>query len=162
MNTPLNSIHSTSKLSCLCSPAQSQQASGSTRRGFLSSLLATGTAAGLSASMAGCQTFDNVFGAATPAKSSRIDIHHHIVPPSYAEDLKRMGVGGVPRWTPQMSIDDMDKNDIRTSVVALIQPGAFFKKMQQLTFEWPDSPTNTPLKCRAIFQVVLALSQHCH
>jgi predicted TIM-barrel fold metal-dependent hydrolase len=26
-----------------------------------------------------------------------------------------------------MSIDDMDKNDIRTSVVALIQPGAFFK-----------------------------------
>lgn len=52
-----------------------------------------------------------------------------MVPPSYAADLKRMGLGGVPRWTPQMSIDDMDKNDIATSVVALIQPGAYFKNV---------------------------------
>jgi predicted TIM-barrel fold metal-dependent hydrolase len=51
-----------------------------------------------------------------------------MVPPSYAADMKRMGIGS-PRWTPQMSIDDMDKNDIATSVVALIQPGAFFKNV---------------------------------
>jgi NAD(P)-dependent dehydrogenase (short-subunit alcohol dehydrogenase family) len=42
-----------------------------------------------------------------------------MVPPSYAADMKRMGIGS-PRWTPQMSIDDMDKNDIATSVVALM------------------------------------------
>lgn len=131
MNTPLNSLDSKATLSCLCSTdgtVQTGQTLGSTRRGFLSSLLASGTAAGLGATMAGCQSIDTVFGAATPAKSPRIDIHHHMVPPSYAADMKRMGIGS-PRWTPQMSIDDMDKNDIATSVVALIQPGAFFKNV---------------------------------
>ena len=131
MNTPLNSIDSTSKLSCLCSPdgsAQSTPSSGSTRRGFLSSLLATGTATGLGATLAGCQSIEGIFGTATPTRSPRIDIHHHMVPQSYAADMKRMGIGS-PRWTPQMSIDDMDKNDIATSVVALIQPGAFFKNV---------------------------------
>jgi|LauGreDrversion4_1035100.scaffolds.fasta_scaffold08916_5 predicted TIM-barrel fold metal-dependent hydrolase len=131
MNTPLNSLDSTNKMSCLCSSdgtAQSKPSSGATRRGFLSSLLATGTATGLGATLAGCQSIEGVFGTATPAKSPRIDIHHHMVPPSYAADMKRMGIGS-PRWTPQMSIDDMDKNDIATSVVALIQPGAFFKNV---------------------------------
>ncbi|MCE2857207.1 MAG: amidohydrolase [Comamonadaceae bacterium] len=130
MNTPLNSLDSTNKMSCLCSPdgtAQSKPSSGATRRGFLSSLLATGTATGLGATLAGCQSIEGIF-TATPAKSPRIDIHHHMVPPSYAADMKRMGIGS-PRWTPQMSIDDMDKNDIATSVVALIQPGAFFKNV---------------------------------
>jgi len=131
MNTPLNSLDSTNKMSCLCSPdgtAQSKPSSGATRRGFLSSLLATGTATGLGATLAGCQSIEGIFTTATPAKSPRIDIHHHMVPPSYAADMKRMGIGS-PRWTPQMSIDDMDKNDIATSVVALIQPGAFFKNV---------------------------------
>jgi predicted TIM-barrel fold metal-dependent hydrolase len=115
----------------MCSPdgsAQSTPSSGSTRRGFLSSLLATGTATGLGATLAGCQSIEGIFGTATPTRSPRIDIHHHMVPPSYAADMKRMGIGS-PRWTPQMSIDDMDKNDIATSVVALIQPGAFFKNV---------------------------------
>ena len=131
MNTTLHSHDSTNKLSCFCGPdgtAETKQSSGSTRRGFLSSLVATGTATGLGATLAGCQSIEGIFGTATPAKSPRIDIHHHMVPPSYAADMKRMGIGS-PRWTPQMSIDDMDKNDIATSVVALIQPGAFFKNV---------------------------------
>ena len=131
MNTSLHSHDSTNKLSCFCGPdgtAETKQSSGSTRRGFLSSLVATGTATGLGATLAGCQSIEGIFGTATPAKSPRIDIHHHMVPPSYAADMKRMGIGS-PRWTPQMSIDDMDKNDIATSVVALIQPGAFFKNV---------------------------------
>jgi len=98
----------------------------SNRRGFLSALLATGAAGAAHTTLTGCQFLGSSGGAAAQT-SSRIDIHHHIVPPSYADDLKRMGLGGVPRWTPQMSIDDMDKNGIATSVVALIQPGAFFK-----------------------------------
>ena len=96
MNTPLNSLDSTNKMSCLCSPdgtSQSKPSSGATRRGFLSSLLATGTATGLGATLAGCQSIEGVFGTATPAKSPRIDIHHHMVPPSYAADMKRMGIG---------------------------------------------------------------------
>ena len=59
-------------------------------------------------------------------KPHRIDIPHHIVPPKYAADLARLGGGGAPKWSPQMSIADMDKSGIATSVVALMQPGAYF------------------------------------
>ena len=131
----MNSSHASHNFSCVCNDdtkgtgTRNPQTTGATRRGFLSSLIATSTTVGLSGTLAGCQTVENIFGSAPAVKSSRIDIHHHMVPPSYAADMKRMGLGGVPRWTPQMSIDDMDKNDIATSVLALIQPGAFFKNV---------------------------------
>ena len=124
----MNSSHASHKFSCVCNDGiegtanRKPQTPGATRRGFLSSLIATSTTVGLSGTLAGCQTVENIFGSGPAVKSSRIDIHHHMVPPSYAADMKRMGLGGVPRWTPQMSIDDMDKNDIATSVLALIQP----------------------------------------
>ena len=97
------------------------------RRGFLSGLLAAGAASAL----AGCQTGMGMGSAANanPGQPHRIDIHHHIVPPSYAADLKRLGGGGAPKWSPHMSIEDMDKNGIATSVVALMQPGAFLGDM---------------------------------
>ncbi len=96
MNTSLHSHDSTNKLSCFCGPdgtAETKQTPGSTRRGFLSSLVATGTATGQGATLAGCQSIEGIFGTAPPAKSPRIDIHHHMVPPSYAADMKRMGIG---------------------------------------------------------------------
>lgn len=88
------------------------------RRGFLA-----GTAAlGASILLPGCAS--NI---PTNTKPFRIDIHHHIVPPSYAAFLDSKGIRGTPKWSVQMSLDDMDKSGIATSVVALMQPGAFFK-----------------------------------
>jgi predicted TIM-barrel fold metal-dependent hydrolase len=127
MNFTSSPTQTASQLACVCH-ADSAAKPTASRRGFLSSLLATGAATGLAGTLSGCQLLSNLPSGA-PVKSSRIDIHHHIVPPAYADDMKRMGLGGVPRWTPQMSIDDMDKNDIATSVVALIQPGAFFRNV---------------------------------
>ena len=88
------------------------------RRGFL----AGGAALGASILLPSCAS-----NMASKAKPHRIDIHHHIVPPSYAAFLDSKGIRGTPKWSVQMSLDDMDKSGIATSVVALMQPGAFFK-----------------------------------
>src|SRR5262249_22628958 len=58
----------------------------------------------------------------------RIDVHHHIVPPAYAEWLRSKGVadaGG--RELPAWSVEDrprlMDEHDIATAIVSLSTPG---------------------------------------
>jgi predicted TIM-barrel fold metal-dependent hydrolase len=60
----------------------------------------------------------------------RIDVHHHVVPPRYGELLGERGIrpGGVdvPRWTAERSLRVMDRNRIRTSILSLSTPGAWF------------------------------------
>jgi 6-methylsalicylate decarboxylase len=87
-----------------------------TRRGFLAGLGALGA----SAALAGCQS------GAAPVKPARIDIHHHIMPPAYVSEATRLGQPRPPAWSPQRSLEEMDKSGIATAVVALMQPGAFF------------------------------------
>lgn len=86
------------------------------RRGFLTGLAALGAGAMLP----GCASTP-----AVAAKPHRIDIHHHIMPPAYVEELIKRGQPRPPQWSVQRSIEDMDKSGIATSVVALMQPGAF-------------------------------------
>lgn len=61
---------------------------------------------------------------------SRIDVHHHYVPPAYAALLRERGVqpGGVdvPKWSPESSLRLMDRNGIETSILSLSTPGAWF------------------------------------
>jgi predicted TIM-barrel fold metal-dependent hydrolase len=88
----------------------------STRREFL----AGGLAAGLSAPAALAQPV------APPARR-RVDVHHHYVPPFHADVMaKRRSGGRPPQWTPQMSLDEMDRSGIATAVVSLVQPGSWF------------------------------------
>lgn len=114
-------MNHTKRWTCACDAT----AAACSRRGFLSGLGALGAASLL----AGCETggATAAVAAATPAAPHRIDIHHHIVPPAYAAELARRGLGGVPPWSPQASLEDMDRNGIATSVVALMQPGAYFE-----------------------------------
>src|SRR5258706_15355083 len=52
--------------------------------------------------------------AQAPAKP-RIDVHHHYLPPIQREALlKGRGGGGLPQWTVQTSLDDMDTAGIAT------------------------------------------------
>ncbi len=88
------------------------------RREFL-----TGMAA-LSAStfLHGCASTDGANVGAKPQRiAHRIDVHHHFVSPGYSAALKQLGQGHV-RWSVQMSLDDMDKSGIQTSLLSLIQP----------------------------------------
>jgi 6-methylsalicylate decarboxylase len=95
------------------------------RRGFLSGLAALGAGALLQ----GCESVSSSSGA-KPAKPHRIDIHHHIMPPNYVAELLKRGQPRPPQWSVQQSLEDMDKSGIATSVVALMQPGAFFAEVE--------------------------------
>ncbi len=64
--------------------------------------------------------------AQAPAKP-RIDVHHHYLPPFHREVLsKNRGGAGLPDWSVQKSLDDMDKSGIATSVISSVQPGVWF------------------------------------
>ncbi len=59
----------------------------------------------------------------------RIDVHHHFYPPEYLKGLSS-GSGadrdlfpGVTNWTPQRTIDEMDKHGVTTAVLSLSPPG---------------------------------------
>lgn len=87
-----------------------------------------------------------LFGAATAANaflplgahsnvstltSHHIDVHHHIVPSEYVSALAEIGVtggGGVPfpNWSPQRSLDAMDRNGIATAITSISSPGVYF------------------------------------
>ena len=85
------------------------------RRKFLTGM----TALGAGALLPGCQTAGTQ---AAGAKPYRIDVHHHIAPPAYSAALKSM-MRGHAKWSPQASIEDMDKSGIATSITSLINPG---------------------------------------
>jgi predicted TIM-barrel fold metal-dependent hydrolase len=86
------------------------------RRRFLAGL----TAVGAGALIPGCQTAGQA--PAAGGKPYRIDVHHHIAPPAYSAALKAM-MRGHAKWSPQASLEDMDKSGIATSVTSLINPG---------------------------------------
>ncbi len=85
------------------------------RREFLAGMAA------LSAStfLHGCVSTGDT--AATAGRPQRIDIHHHFVSPGFSAALKQRGQGHA-KWSVQMSLDDMDKSGIQTSLLSLIQP----------------------------------------
>jgi predicted TIM-barrel fold metal-dependent hydrolase len=61
--------------------------------------------------------------------AGRIDVHHHLVPPTYADFLHERGLRpgvDVPRWSPEASLKVMRRNGIDTSILSLSTPGAWF------------------------------------
>ncbi|HKA44498.1 MAG TPA: amidohydrolase family protein [Burkholderiales bacterium] len=55
----------------------------------------------------------------------RIDVHHHVAPPTYTTALKSIMRSHAP-WSLQQSLEDMDRSGIATAVTSLINPGAWF------------------------------------
>ena len=101
------------------------------RRAFLGRA-ATGAATlaapgAMSALMAGS---GEALAAAPPGSAAgrawHIDIHHHLLPPDYiaASAAARTGERA-PAWTIERSLEDMDRNRIRTALVSLTQPGVW-------------------------------------
>lgn len=61
-------------------------------------------------------------------KPHRIDVHHHVSPPPWIDALKKVGRDSPPvnNWTPQRSLDDMDKAGIATAILSVTQPAMSF------------------------------------
>lgn len=80
------------------------------RRGLLAGALATG------------------LGAAAPAPGAgRIDIHHHLAPPTWLKAFQAWQPGPSPmgRWSVQASLDDMDAAGVAKAVMSVTAPGTF-------------------------------------
>lgn len=80
----------------------------SSRRAFLTSMAALGIGASLPLSRLEAQE-----------KAFRIDIHGHMTPPIILETMGAASLGNFAKWTPQIALDDMDKNGIATAMVSV-------------------------------------------
>jgi predicted TIM-barrel fold metal-dependent hydrolase len=69
--------------------------------------------------------------AQAPAKTRRIDVHHHIVPPVQAEALARHKSTGVAKWSVEASLADMDKAGVDTAVTSILNPGVWFGEVNE-------------------------------
>jgi 6-methylsalicylate decarboxylase len=99
-----------------CAPPGS--AGGISRRAFLADGIASGAALGL-----------GVSGAAAQAPPHRIDVHHHLAPPRWIADVvvgRKTGQRPLADWTPQRSIEDMDRGGVATSIVSISEPSVWF------------------------------------
>ena len=65
--------------------------------------------------------------------AKRIDVHHHLLPPDYRAELSihRELQGALKKWTPQWSIEDMDKGGVTTSILTVTTPGFWFGDVEQ-------------------------------
>ena len=117
-----------------CDPAGGFASTAVSRRSFL----AGSAAAGLGVAAPAIGTSSAI---AEPAKPHRIDVHHHIVPPAQRKmNIERQGGKGGPAWSPQMSLDDMDKGGVAYSLTSILNPGPWYGKIEEssrrLAREW--------------------------
>jgi 6-methylsalicylate decarboxylase len=107
---------------CGCDNTLSLTAGGLSRRQFVAG--AAGTAA-LAAT--GLGPFQRAF-AQTAEKPYRIDVHHHLTPPTYmqAAIANNFGDGAQRNWTVEKSLADMDAAGIAVSMLSVTQPGVNF------------------------------------
>lgn len=61
-------------------------------------------------------------------KANRIDIHHHFAPPAWVTAVKGRPLlqPANTTWTPEKSIDDMDKGGVAAAVISITNPGLWF------------------------------------
>ena len=110
---------------CACCPPQSA-ATGASRRSFLAGGLA---ALGLGAAAAPSRAFAQAAAPpVAPPPRTVIDVHHHIAPPAYAQELIARGQNEPPlfRWSVQKSLEDMDRAGVATAITSITTPGVWF------------------------------------
>ena len=94
------------------------------RRGFLTRAIA---ALGLSAT-ARRGRVAAFTQAATGAKAQRIDVHHHFAPPAWVAEVKGRPLLQTANttWTPEKSIEDLDRAGSAAAVISITNPGLWF------------------------------------
>jgi 6-methylsalicylate decarboxylase len=101
---------------CSCCNGAPTPPAGVSRRNFLAGgVAALGLGAGAASQPARAQ-----------AAKPRIDVHHHYLAPVQREVFLKQRAAGLPDWSVQKSLDDMDKGGVQTAVVSAVQPGVWF------------------------------------
>jgi hypothetical protein len=62
------------------------------------------------------------------ANAITVDVHHHMVPPHYRDALEKHGIetGGIPAWTPDHSIQMMERLKVDRALLSISSPGVWF------------------------------------
>src|SRR5262245_35409380 len=92
------------------------------RRCFLTSAFAMGLSARLSRAVDAAQQ------QTAGGSPRRIDMHHHFAPPAWVADVKGRPLlqPANTRWTPEQSLEDMDRGGVAAAVVSITNPGLWF------------------------------------
>src|SRR6478735_10203050 len=66
--------------------------------------------------------------AARSERPHRIDVHHHFAPPAWVTEVRGRPLlqPANTTWTPEKSIDDMDRAGVAGAVVSITNPGLWF------------------------------------
>src|SRR5262245_24902111 len=96
------------------------------RRSFLTTAIA---ALGLSA---GVRAKDLAAFTQGPGRAQRIDIHHHFAPPAWIAEVKGRPLlqPANTTWTPEKSIEDLDRAGSAAAVISITNPGLWFGDTQ--------------------------------
>src|SRR5262245_21988569 len=86
------------------------------------------------ASALGLEAISGIGGAAPAAAQAgaaktRIDVHHHFIPQFHVDAMTAPGRRAgppPPKWSPALSLADMDKSGIGTAVLSVVQPGVWY------------------------------------
>jgi 6-methylsalicylate decarboxylase len=96
------------------------KSAGLSRRGFIAQAAGAALTAGLLPNPVAAQT-----------KPGRIDVHHHYAPAFHRDALGARRGGVWPKWSPQMSLEDMDQNGIAIAMLSVVQPGTWFGNSEE-------------------------------
>jgi predicted TIM-barrel fold metal-dependent hydrolase len=55
----------------------------------------------------------------------RIDIHHHVAPPKYIEEMRALLQPPTIAWTPERTLADMDEAGVATAITSITTPGVW-------------------------------------
>jgi len=70
--------------------------------------------------------------ASAGGSARRVDFHHHFLPPAHIQAvLAQRESGRPPEWTPEISLEQMDKNGVSTAITSLVQPGVWLGDVQK-------------------------------
>jgi predicted TIM-barrel fold metal-dependent hydrolase len=108
---------------CGCGNTLSLSGAALSRRQFVAGIAGAATVAA-----AGLGRPGDAAAQSTEAKPYRIDVHHHLSPPSYiaAAIANNFGDGPQRKWTPESSLADMDQAGIAVAILSVTQPGVNF------------------------------------
>src|SRR5579862_2535913 len=90
------------------------------RREILAGLAVLGAAALIPDGLSSAQT--------KIAPAARIDTHHHVSSPGYIAAIaaRKTGQRALIEWTPEKSLEEMDKAGVATAIMSTSEPGVWF------------------------------------
>jgi predicted TIM-barrel fold metal-dependent hydrolase len=108
---------------CGCDNTLSLTSSGLNRRQFVAGAVGAAAVAATGLGRAG-----QALAQAASEKPYRVDVHHHLSPPSYIQAIVENHLGSPPqiKWTPEKSLADMDAAGIQVAMLSVTQPGVNF------------------------------------